>query len=85
MELIVAEDEVQAKKRKVAGLPVKDVTPAVVVIEDEDVNKQQKALQKALELDKEAGSDGNSDGDDPKGNVKCVTCLRPFSDLQLML
>jgi len=45
MELIVAEDEAQAKKCKVVGLPVKDMTPAMVAIEDKDANKQRKVLQ----------------------------------------
>ena len=36
MELIAAEDKAQVKKRKAAGLPVKDITPAMMTIEDED-------------------------------------------------
>jgi len=85
IELIAAEAEARAKKRKAAGLPVEDVTPAVAAIEDEDANKRRKVLQEALELDKDADSDGDSDGDDPKRNAKCVARLRPLFDLQLML
>jgi hypothetical protein len=71
-ELLAAETEARAKKRKAAGLPVEDESPAVAAIEDEDANKRRKVLQEALELDKDADSDEDGDGEDPKGNAECV-------------
>ena len=82
-ELLAAEAEARAKKRKAAGLPVEDGPPAVAAIEDEDANKRRKVLQEALELDKDADSDEDSDGDDPKGDARCVARLRSLSDWQL--
>ena len=72
-ELIAAEAEARAKKRKAAGLPVED-EPMVVVaaIEDEESNKRRKVLQEALEMDKDADSDEDEDADGPKGDAKCV-------------
>lgn len=70
-ELIAAEAESRAKKRKAAGLPVEDVSPVVPVaaIEDGEANKRRKVLQDALEMDKDADSDedGDDDADGPKG------------------
>lgn len=70
-ELIAAEAESRAKKRKAAGLPVEDVSPVVPVaaIEDEETNKRRKVLQEALEMDKDADSDEDDDAeaDGPKG------------------
>ena len=89
-ELLVAEAEARAKKRKAAGLPVEDVSPVVPVaaIEDEESKKRRKVLQDALEMDKDADSD-EDDGDDadgPKGGeAKYVAHFRFFfSKLQLM-
>ncbi|KAH9067508.1 Cwf15/Cwc15 cell cycle control protein [Lactarius vividus] len=69
-DLLAAEAEARAKKRKAAGLPVED---APMVSEDEDVKKRRKVLQEALEMDKDADSDeGDGDGDganDSKGNA----------------
>jgi protein CWC15 len=67
-ELIAAEAEARAKKRKAAGLPVEE-EPAVVVaaIEDAESNKRRKVLQEALEMDKDADSDEDEDADGPKG------------------
>jgi hypothetical protein len=73
-ELIAAEAEARAKKRKAAGLPVEE-EPAVVVaaIEDAESNKRRKVLQEALEMDKDADSDEDEDADGPKGgDAKCV-------------
>jgi len=68
-ELLVAEAEARAKKRKAAGLPVEDVSPVVPMIEDEESNKRRKVLQDALEMDKDADSDedDDADADDSKG------------------
>jgi len=73
-ELLAAETEARAKKRKAAGLPVEDESPVVprAAIEDEEVKKRRKVLQEALEMDKDADSDKDGDGDDddadgPKG------------------
>ncbi|KAI9448696.1 Pre-mRNA-splicing factor Cwf15/Cwc15 [Lactarius psammicola] len=69
-DLLAAEAEARAKKRKAAGLPVED---APTVSEDEEVKKRRKVLQEALEMDKDADSDeGDGDGDganDSKGNA----------------
>ncbi|KAI9457533.1 Cwf15/Cwc15 cell cycle control protein [Russula earlei] len=62
-ELLAAEAEARAKKRKAAGLPVEDAQPAVAAIEDEEANKRRKVLQEALEMDKDANSDEDGDGD----------------------
>ena len=73
-ELLAAEAEARAKKRKAAGLPVED-EPMVVVaaIEDEESNKRRKVLQEALEMDKDADSDEDEDADGPKGgDAKCA-------------
>ena len=56
-ELLAAEADACAKKRKAAGLPVEDVSSAVLVagaIEDAEVKKRRKVLQDALEMDKDA-------------------------------
>ncbi|KAH9026244.1 Cwf15/Cwc15 cell cycle control protein [Lactarius hengduanensis] len=53
-DLLAAEGEARAKKRKAAGLPVED-TP--VASEDEEATKRRKVLQEALEMDKDADSD----------------------------
>ena len=65
-ELIAAEAEARAKKRKAAGLPVEDESPVAprLAIEDEEVKKRRKVLQEALEMDKDADSDEDGDGDD---------------------
>ena len=64
-ELLAAEAESRAKKRKAAGLPVEDVSPVVPVaaIEDEESKKRRKVLQDALEMDKDADSDEDGDAD----------------------
>jgi protein CWC15 len=75
-ELLVAEAEARAKKRKAAGLPVEDVSSGVPVaaIEDEEVKKRRKVLQDALEMDKDADSDEDDDADGSKGGeAKYVT------------
>jgi len=75
-ELLAAEADARAKKRKAAGLPVEDVSSAVPAgvagaIEDEGVKKRRKVLQDALEMDKDADSDedddADADADGPKG------------------
>jgi protein CWC15 len=84
-ELLAAEAEARAKKRKAAGLPVEDEPPVVVAaIEDAEANKRRKVLQEALEMDKDADSDededADADADGPKGgDAKCVAQLRVFS------
>ncbi|KAH9072158.1 Cwf15/Cwc15 cell cycle control protein [Lactarius deliciosus] len=69
-DLLAAEAEARAKKRKAAGLPVED---APVASEDEEANKRRKVLQEALEMDKDADSDegdGDSNGvNDSKGDT----------------
>ncbi|KAI9441774.1 Cwf15/Cwc15 cell cycle control protein [Lactarius indigo] len=69
-DLLAAEAEARAKKRKAAGLPVEDAPAAS---EDEEAKKRRKVLQEALEMDKDADSDeGDDDGDganDSKGNA----------------
>ncbi|KAH9994299.1 Pre-mRNA-splicing factor Cwf15/Cwc15 [Russula vinacea] len=63
-ELLAAEAEARAKKRKAAGLPVEDEPPVVVAaIEDAEANKRRKVLQEALEMDKDADSDEDEDAD----------------------
>ena len=77
-DLLAAEAEARAKKRKAAGLPVEDVQPASAALEDEEANKRRKVLQEALEMDKDADSDegdgeGESEGtNNLNGNAKCV-------------
>jgi hypothetical protein len=82
-ELIAAEAQARAKKRKAAGLPVEDEpTVAVAAIEDEETNKRRKVLQEALEMDKDAYSDDDDDADGPtEGEAKCVTHRVFFSIL----
>ncbi|KAH9956414.1 Pre-mRNA-splicing factor Cwf15/Cwc15 [Russula dissimulans] len=63
VELLAAEAEARAKKRKAAGLPVEDALPVVAAIEDEEANKRRKVLHDALEMDKDADSDEDEDGD----------------------
>ncbi|KAH9971774.1 Pre-mRNA-splicing factor Cwf15/Cwc15 [Russula compacta] len=66
-ELIAAEAEARAKKRKAAGLPVEDGPPVLAAIEgDDEANKRRKVLQEALEMDKDADSDEDEDADGPK-------------------
>ena len=76
-ELIAAEAEARAKKRKAAGLPIEDEQPVVAAIEGEEANKRRKLLQEALELDKDSDSDEDEAEDGAKdgakgGDVKCV-------------
>jgi protein CWC15 len=84
VELLAAEAEARAKKRKAAGLPVEDALPVVAAIEDEEANKRRKVLHDALEMDKDADSDededGDGDGDEdgPKADTKCVARVTFF-------
>jgi hypothetical protein len=76
-ELLAAEAEARAKKRKAAGLPVEEEQPVVAAIEGEEANKRRKLLQEALELDKDSDSDEDEGEDGAKngaqgGDVKCV-------------
>ena len=77
-DLLAAEAESRAKKRKAAGLPVEDVQPASAVSEDEEAKKRRKVLQDSLEMDKDADSDegdGDGEGDGANGsngNAKCA-------------
>jgi protein CWC15 len=76
-ELLAAEAEARAKKRKAAGLPVEDAQPVVAAIEGEEANKRRKLLQEALELDKDSDSDEDEAEDEAKdgtkgGDGKCV-------------
>ena len=72
-DLLAAEAESRAKKRKAAGLPVEDVQLTPAASEDEEAKKRRKVLQEALEMDKDADSDeGDGDGDGSKGNAKCA-------------
>ena len=91
-ELLAAEAESRAKKRKAAGLPVEDVSPVVPVaaIEDEESKKRRKVLQDALEMDKDADSDEDDDADadmdvdGPKGGeTKYVACSVSLFFLQI--
>ena len=82
-ELIAAEAEARAKKRKAAGLPVEEESSSVVpvaAIEDEEVKKRRKVLQDALEMDKDADSDedDDADADGPKREAKYVAHFRFF-------
>jgi protein CWC15 len=94
-ELLAAEAESRAKKRKAAGLPVEDVSSAVPVaaIEDEESKKRRKVLQDALEMDKDADSDedggDDADVDGPKGGeakyvARTFRVFLFFLQLQLM-
>ncbi|KAN0132689.1 Pre-mRNA-splicing factor Cwf15/Cwc15 [Lactarius tabidus] len=68
-DLLAAEADARAKKRKAAGLPVEDVQPALAALEDEETNKRRKVLQEALEMDKDADSDeGDGDGEGANGS-----------------
>jgi protein CWC15 len=68
-ELLAAEADARAKKRKAAGLPVEDEPSSVgggvpvAAIEDEETKKRRKVLQDALEMDKDADSDEDGEGD----------------------
>jgi protein CWC15 len=84
-ELLAAEADARAKKRKAAGLPVEDVSSAVPVaaIEDAEVKKRRKVLQDALEMDKDADSDedddADADADGPKGGESKYVAHSRFS------
>jgi hypothetical protein len=84
-ELLAAEAEARAKKRKAAGLPVENEQPVVAAIEDEESNKRRKLLQEALELDKDSDSDEDENEDGPAngGNARCVAhfTVSLFGDL----
>jgi hypothetical protein len=86
-ELLAAETDARAKKRKAAGLPVENEQPVVAAIEDEEANKRRKLLQEALELDKDSDSDEdeneNEDGPANGGNATCVALftVSPFGNL----
>ena len=73
-ELLAAEADARAKKRKAAGLPAEDEPMAPAAIEDEEASKRRKVLQEALEMDKDADSDEDEVADGPKGDTKCVAC-----------
>jgi protein CWC15 len=74
-DLLAAEADARAKKRKAAGLPVEDEPMAApAAIEDEEANKRRKVLQEALEMDKDADSDEDEDESGPSGDTKCVAC-----------
>jgi Cwf15/Cwc15 cell cycle control protein len=93
-ELLAAEAESRAKKRKAAGLPVEDESSVVPIaaIEDEEAKKRRKVLQEALEMDKDADSDDDGDGDDDDdadgakgGEAKCVAhCVFFFIQLRFV-
>jgi Cwf15/Cwc15 cell cycle control protein len=88
-ELLAAEAEARAKKRKAAGLPVEDESSAVPValIEDEETKKRRKVLQEALEMDKDADSDedDDADADGSKGGEAKYVAYSVFLPLQLHL
>ncbi|KAI0264168.1 Pre-mRNA-splicing factor Cwf15/Cwc15 [Gloeopeniophorella convolvens] len=65
-ELIAAEAEARAKKRKAAGLPVEDEAAPLAAIEDGEANKRRKVLQEALEMDKDADSDEEEEAEGSK-------------------
>ncbi|KAI0253734.1 Pre-mRNA-splicing factor Cwf15/Cwc15 [Lactifluus subvellereus] len=69
VELLAAEADARAKKRKAAGLPAEDEPRAPAAIEDEEASKRRKVLQEALEMDKDADSDEDEDADGPKGDT----------------
>ncbi|KAI0031984.1 Pre-mRNA-splicing factor Cwf15/Cwc15 [Vararia minispora EC-137] len=71
VELLAAEAEARARKRKANGLPV-EASPALKAIDahpgdaDTEANKRRKLLQEALEMDKDADSD-DEDGSEEEG------------------
>jgi len=72
-ELLAAEAEARARKRKAAGLPAEEPEAIPKTIEaasvdgDAESNKRRKLLQEALEMDKDADSDSDSEeGDEAK-------------------
>lgn len=68
-ELLAAEADARARKRKAEGKPLEDIAP-VAAIEDEEVNKRRKLLQQALEMDKDDDSDDNSGSDNGEAKEK---------------
>ncbi|KAI0061899.1 Cwf15/Cwc15 cell cycle control protein [Artomyces pyxidatus] len=67
-ELLAAEAEARAKKRKANGLPAEEIpVPAqgAIAAGDEESNKRRKLLQEALEMDRDDDSD-EEDGDAKK-------------------
>jgi protein CWC15 len=78
VELLAAEAEARAKKRKAAGLPVEDAPPpAVGAIEDQEAHKRRRILQEALEMDKDADSDEDEDAGGTNGDTKYVAGFPP--------
>ncbi|TFY78688.1 hypothetical protein EWM64_g5325 [Hericium alpestre] len=72
-ELLAAEAEARAKKRRANGLPVEDVGEAPMAIEgaggeDESANKRRKLLQETLELDRDEESE--EEGEEKEGEEK---------------
>ncbi|KAI0048638.1 Cwf15/Cwc15 cell cycle control protein [Auriscalpium vulgare] len=68
-DLLAAEAEARARKRKANGLPAEEPSssaPAAITAGDEESNKRRKLLQDALELDK----DDDSDEEDEDGSKK---------------
>ena len=68
-ELLAAEADARARKRKAEGKPLEDIAP-VAAIEDEEANKRRKLLQQALEMDKDDDSDDNSGSDNGEAKEK---------------
>ena len=68
-ELLAAEADARARKRKAEGKPLEDIAP-VAAIEDEEVNKRRKLMQQALEMDKDDDSDDNSGSDNGEAKEK---------------
>ncbi|KAH9976276.1 Pre-mRNA-splicing factor Cwf15/Cwc15 [Lactifluus volemus] len=72
-DLLAAEADARAKKRKAAGLPVEDLPLAPAAIEDGEANKRRKVLQDALEMDRDADSDEDEDVGGPNGDTNGET------------
>ncbi|KAI0266071.1 Pre-mRNA-splicing factor Cwf15/Cwc15 [Gloeopeniophorella convolvens] len=67
-ELLAAEAEARAKKRKATGLPVEGEAAPLAAIEDGEANTLRNVLQDAPEMDKDADSGEEEEAEGSKGD-----------------
>jgi protein CWC15 len=76
-ELLAAEADARARKRKADGRPVEDepASAPVAVLEDDEANKRRKLLQEALEMDRDEDSDEASENGEKKKDADEDRCV----------